>query len=357
MEKLKIGFIGGGDVFEKHHYPTLQHLPQYNLIAVSDTESLQLDKLAKEYNIPFLFSDYREMLNLPLDIAAVCSPVTTHTEIALDILDAGKHLFLEKPAAFSVQECDSLIEKAKASTGKIIIGYNQRYIPNITKAKKIVDSGELGEIQAIQFLFSSGHHVTELPEWRKYRQKGGGAFIEESCHILDLFTWFSKHPITRVVSASSNLGGCDDNPVAFVAETKNHVLFEAIVSDTLPGQNQFTILGKNKILRVFAHRFDGIDIQPRGVFDGDIKKRITDFIKFFQNLPQSGKLWKLGGAYNLSYYHMWKDLYKAITEDNPVLNSLQETRRVQLLLQALIDSADRGHWISIEDGQVEEKQR
>lgn len=348
MNTLDIGFIGCGGVFTKRHYPTLKRLPQYRIVACSDTNRTRLDELQKDYGIKSTFTDYRDMLQkVPMDVAAVCSPVTTHAQMALDILDAGLNLFLEKPATFTVDECDHLIEKAKTTSGKIIIGYNKRYMPNLQKAKQTLYSGELGQTEAAQFLFSTGHMVGNLPHWRKNRALGGGSFIEESCHILDFWTWFSDKPFTRLCSVTSKLGGCDDNPVAFMAENQEGALFQALVSDTLPDQNRFTILGKDKVMRLYPHQFDGFEIQPRGVYDGDLKYRMRNALRFTRYLPQFGRLWKLGGVYHLSFYHMWKNFYKAIMNDAPVLNSLEETRNVQILIKALVDSADQNKWIEI----------
>ncbi|MBD3383821.1 hypothetical protein GF407_02740 [candidate division KSB1 bacterium] len=348
MKTLDIGFIGCGGVFNKRHYPTLKRLPRYRIVACCDTNRIKLDKLERDYGIKSTFTDYRDMLQkVPMDIAAVSSPVTTHTQIAMDILDAGLHLFLEKPATFTIEECDRLIEKAKSSPGKLIIGYNKRYMPNIRKAKQALERGELGQIEAVQFLFSTGHRVAELPDWRKERALGGGSFIEESCHILDFWNWYSDKPFNRVCSATSRLGGCDDNPVAFMAENQDGALFQALVSDTLPDQNRFTILGKDKVMRLYTHQFDGFEIQPRGVYDGDLKQRLQNGVKFIRYLPQIGTLWKVGGVYHLSYYYMWKNFHEAITNNVPVLNSLEETRNVQILIKALVDSADQNKWIEI----------
>ncbi len=348
MKRLDIGFIGCGGVFNKRHHPTLQHLPQYRIVACTDTDKSKLDEVQRRYGIKSTFTDHHDMLQkVPMDIVAVCSPVTTHAQMALDILDAGLNLFLEKPATFKVDECDQLIDKAKSSPGKIIIGYNKRYMSNIQKGKKVLQSEELGQIEAGQFLFSSGHHVRDLPAWRKERAQGGGSFIEESCHILDFWVWFSDKPFTRLCSVTSKLGGCDDNPVAFMAENQHGALFQALVSDTLPDQNRFTILGQEKVMRLFPQQFDGFEIQPRGVFDGDLKYRLQNALKFTRYLPHLGKLWKIGGAYHLSFYHMWKNFYEAIVNDAPVLNSLGETRDVQVLVKALVDSADQNKWIEI----------
>jgi predicted dehydrogenase len=348
MKTLDIGFIGCGGVFSKRHYSTLKRLPRYRIVACTDTNRTRLDELQRHYGIKSTFTDYRDMLQkVPMDVAAVCSPVTTHAQMALDILDAGLNLFLEKPATFTIEECDQLIDKAKTSPGKILIGYNKRYMPNIRKAKQTLESGELGQIEAAQFLLSTGHRVEGLPHWRKNRALGGGSFIEESCHILDFWTWFSHKPFTRLCSVTSKLGGCDDNPVAFMAENQDGALFQGLVSDTLPDQNHFTILGQEKVMRLFPHQFDGFKIQPRGVYDGDLKHRIRNAVKCTRYLPQLGKLWKLGGVYQLSFYHMWKTFYEAIMNDAPVLNSLEETRNVQILIKALVDAADQNKWIEI----------
>jgi myo-inositol 2-dehydrogenase/D-chiro-inositol 1-dehydrogenase len=141
MKKLKIGFIGTGSFARKAHYMSLARIDSAEIVAIC--ENTQIDRmleLAEKYDIPEQYTDYTQMLTkADIDaVFAIMRPTFGLKKITCDILAAGKHLFLEKPAAMSVKDMQEMVEAAKKSGCYTMVGFNRRHIPILVEAHKRV---------------------------------------------------------------------------------------------------------------------------------------------------------------------------------------------------------------------------
>src|ERR1700733_10110576 len=111
--RLRLGFVGCGRATQKLHLPGFRHLADWEVIAAADTEEGRLNAAANRFGIPRRYLDYQALLADPdVDAVAVCVPPRLHAEISLAAIAAGKHVFIEKPLAVSLQECDQILEQA-----------------------------------------------------------------------------------------------------------------------------------------------------------------------------------------------------------------------------------------------------
>ena len=114
--KLRFGLIGCGRVTETLHLPALKQLDDADVVALADISGDRLNKVADLFHIPDRYPDYQCLLaDCSIDAVAVCVPARFHVDVALAALEAGKHLFIEKPLALGLDECDRLIEVKKLS--------------------------------------------------------------------------------------------------------------------------------------------------------------------------------------------------------------------------------------------------
>ncbi len=110
MPRIRCGVIGLG-WFGKIHVDTLKSLPLAEVAAVSTRREWRLKEIAERYEIPKAYNDYRDMLaDKDIDMVTIVTAVRDHFKPTIDALRAGKHVFLEKPMAYSVEECDGIIE-------------------------------------------------------------------------------------------------------------------------------------------------------------------------------------------------------------------------------------------------------
>ncbi len=147
MQPIRLGVVGCGAIAQVHHLPNLYDLPDhFRVTAVCDVSAGAAAAVAQKFNVPNHFTDYRELLNSDVEAVLLCQ-TDPKTEVAVAALDAGKHLFIEKPMCYSLQEADAIIA-AQQRSGKVgQVGYMKVYDPAYEYAKREVD-----EMQNIRFV-------------------------------------------------------------------------------------------------------------------------------------------------------------------------------------------------------------
>ena len=145
---IKVGVIGIGNM-GKHHARNYSDLPECKLVAVCDLDKELVNSLSKKYSCNG-YSDYKEMLEKEgLNAISLVVPTKDHTKIALDVLNQGVNLLVEKPIASSIEEAKKIVEKAKEKGLVLTVGHIERFNPGILKLKQIIDEGKLGTVRSI----------------------------------------------------------------------------------------------------------------------------------------------------------------------------------------------------------------
>jgi predicted dehydrogenase len=137
-------------------------------------------------------ADWREAIALPgVDVVIVATTNDLLTPIARAALDAGRHVLVEKPAARSAAELESLAASASRGPGRVKVGFSLRFHPAIRRAKQIVDSGEAGPVMFVRARYGHGGRLGYDREWRADPAvSGGGELIDQGVHLVDLARWF-----------------------------------------------------------------------------------------------------------------------------------------------------------------------
>ncbi len=157
---IKLGLIGCGRAAETLHLPALRWVPEIEVVAVADIDLNRLQRVAERFHIKRRYSNFTALLDDPVvEAIAVCVPPELHGEVALAALDAGKHLFIEKPLALSLEQCDQLIQRATCSSSITMVGFNLRWHRLVRQARTIIQQGVLWRI--LQELYQRGwpHHL------------------------------------------------------------------------------------------------------------------------------------------------------------------------------------------------------
>ena len=139
MDMVKIGIIGCGGIANGKHMPALKKLKDVEMVAFCDIIEERAQKAAKEYGVPGakVFTDYKELLKLDLDVVHVLTPNKQHSFITVDALEAGKHVMCEKPMAINTVEAQKMLDAAKRTGKKLTIGYQSRFRQDSMYLKKL----------------------------------------------------------------------------------------------------------------------------------------------------------------------------------------------------------------------------
>ena len=191
MDKVRIGIIGCGGIANGKHMPALKKLPDVEMVAFCDIIEERAVKAAAEYGVEGakVFTDYKELLKLDLDVVNVLTPNKQHSFITVDALESGKHVMCEKPMAINTAEAQKMLDAAKRTGKKLTIGYQNRFRPECRYLKKCVEAGDLGEIY---YARAQAIRRRAVPTWGVFldeENQGGGPLIDIGTHALDLTLW------------------------------------------------------------------------------------------------------------------------------------------------------------------------
>lgn len=181
--KNKVGIIGYGIMGQIRHKAISEIIPG-TVIAISDPN------LNIKIDLPNL--SHQEIINHP-DIGSIiiCTPNFLNKELTIKALNAGKHVFCEKPPAFTAQDVYKIRETERKSGGsKLMYGLNHRHHDSIIHMKKLIDSKEYGNVLWMRGRYGKSVTVDYYNQWRSKKElAGGGILMDQGLHMLDLFLY------------------------------------------------------------------------------------------------------------------------------------------------------------------------
>jgi predicted dehydrogenase len=199
MSKKRFALIGAG-LFGEVHARVYAEDPQVEFAAVCDLNRERAREIAEKYQAGRYCTDWREVAQDPkIDAASVATPDFAHTEIAVALASAGKHILVEKPLATTVPECEQIIAAAKAGRVKLMVDFHNRWNPPFHEAHRLVRSGELGEPRLVYFRLSN---TTFVPlKMLSWANRSSVLWFLGS-HAIDMVCWLVGEWPNRVYSVS-----------------------------------------------------------------------------------------------------------------------------------------------------------
>lgn len=206
---LKYALIGCGRISPNHIASALER--KLNIVAICDIVSSRMDDTAIQFKLPDSvkkYTDYKEMIiNEKPDLVAICTESGKHGQIALECLDLGCHLIIEKPITLSLEEVDKIIIKAKQKKLVVSVCHQNRFNKSIVKIREAVEANRFGKI-----LHGAAHirwrrdenYYTQAP-WRGTWEQDGGALMNQCIHNIDLLRWMMGDEIEEVFGMTDKL--------------------------------------------------------------------------------------------------------------------------------------------------------
>jgi len=248
-QKLTIGIIGLGGVAQAH-LQAFDLLDNLTIVSVCDVRMDVADAVSKRVSA-IAYTDYRDLLaEGNIELVMVLTPASTHREIVEAVAAAGIHVFCEKPIAVTLEDAEAMVATCKQAKVKLFYGSCYRYLPAIVKAKQLIQSGAIGDVQLMTEQLIGGHgkeNYTELPPIH-YPLGGpggpGSGLVDHGVHLMDIFAWLND---SEIVSAQGQglVSGAPASSEFMVMQLANgalgHLLYSAATYPTgLPNEGMFS---------------------------------------------------------------------------------------------------------------------
>ena len=156
-EQVRFGIISTSWWADLIHLPSLKSHPQAEVAAICGRNRDRAEEMAKKYEIPLVFSDYREMIEKgKLNALVVGTPDDLHYQITMDALDASLHVICEKPLAMNAKQAREMYEKAESVGVNHMAYFCWRWLPHYRRLRKLIDEGYIGGLYQCHMRFQGG---------------------------------------------------------------------------------------------------------------------------------------------------------------------------------------------------------
>ncbi len=191
ISQLNIAVIGAGAIGLKHLEGFSGH-PAARLVAVAETSVERGQAAIEAFKVPTLVSDYREILNREdIDIVSIALPNYLHASVALEALEAGKHVVLDKPMATNADDAEKVAALARSKGLHLMVGQNQRFSLKAQTLKQMCLDGKLGDLYYAKATWLRRSGIPRIGSWFTSKQfAGGGCVYDIGIHVLDLALHF-----------------------------------------------------------------------------------------------------------------------------------------------------------------------
>ena len=338
---MRLGIIGCGFVTVDLHLPALRRVPEIEVAALADArperaaEAVRRLPGARAVDVEALLRDGS------LDAVAVCTPPATHAELAIAALDAGRHLFLEKPVAPSLEEAGRILERAAPSPAlRVLVGFNFRRHRLVERARQVVEEGRLGRVQAVRTAFTSPV-LDEKLEWKTQRGLGGGALFDRAIHHFDLWRFVLGEEVAEVFALTRSQDG-DDQSVVVTARTVEDTPLTALALDDSAITHDLAVYGADAALFADCCRFDGFHVATRTEPPGSPAARVRRAREALRRPGESYRAVRGGGDFRISYVEEWRHFARVVRGEAAASPTLADGRAALQIALAAARSADLG---------------
>lgn len=197
-KNFRVGFIGAGNV-TKRHVDAIGRRSDTTVVAVADPMLDSAKRLAEPYGADTSESGDTILERSDIDVVYICTPHHLHHPYALRALRAGKHVFIEKPMANTVEECEQINQAAKENGLTVGIGHHQRYFPHMKRFRELLQDGAIGELRQINDRLVVDNQWSKRAQWWKQKSTaGGGGLMNIGVHQIDRCLWLVGQLPTNV---------------------------------------------------------------------------------------------------------------------------------------------------------------
>jgi predicted dehydrogenase len=337
-QPLRIGIVGAGGMGTRHA-AAWSRVPGVTVTGVADINHEKARKLASQHDA--VGHDSASALlddaNANVDIISMCVPTSLHRELCVEALQAGKHVFCEKPMALTVADCDAMIAAAKAAGKLLSIGQVVRFFPEYANAKRLIDSGAVGKPAVVRVRRGGGFPHTDT-NWFADPAQSGGVVYDLLVHEFDWLLWCFG-PVKRVYARSltERMAAGEFGQLDYALVTLRHE--SGVVSHA-----EGTWADPGGFATSFEVAGDG------GLLSHDSRKA-TPLVRSLRREGQVGPGVPLPSsplaAHDNPYYREIAAFAKSVREGTPLAVTAEEGRAAIAVAQAAAESARTGQAVEL----------
>jgi 1,5-anhydro-D-fructose reductase (1,5-anhydro-D-mannitol-forming) len=241
------GLIGAGRIADDRVLPGINAFPGNKLVAVVSRDQGRADAVAKKFGAQHAYTSYDEMLRNPeVTVVAIHTPNALHAELAIAAAQAGKHVFCDKPMATSVADAERMVAECDKAGVKLGVFFHNRFMPCFTDTRRIIASGEIGEVQLVQLEASPGARPGgRLGSWRVDPSIAGlGTTYSIGVHVYDILRYLLASEVATASAFFDKPRGVMEEINMSMLRFENGVIAQLSVYENSPlPHNDFIVYG------------------------------------------------------------------------------------------------------------------
>lgn len=341
---MRYGLIGCGRISVNHFAAAKEN--NLEIVAICDVIPAHMDEKIEKFELGNVkkYTDYKEMIEKEnLDLVAISTESGKHARIALDCIEKGINLIIEKPISLSLKDADAIIENAEKKGVVVCACHQNRFNKSIQKIREAVEEGRFGRMLhgTAHIRWNRGESYYKQAPWRGTWEEDGGALMNQCIHNIDLLRWMMGDDIKEVMAYTDNLNHdfieAEDLGMALVKFGNGSYGIIEGTTNIYPSNleetlylfgNQGTVKAGGKSVNIieewsFADNKDNAD---------EVKA------KFHENPPN---------VYGFGHNPLYKDVIAAIKEGRKPYVDARAGRRALELVLAIYKSAKEGQPVSL----------
>lgn len=212
MSKIKYALIGCGRIAPNHIAAALHHADRLELTAVCDVVPAHMEALLSKFDLQDTpvrrYTDYHEMLRAEKpELCAIATESGKHAQIALDCIENGANLIIEKPIALSLSDVDAIIERASQKGVQVCACHQNRFNKAIQKIRGALEKGQFGRLLhgTAHIRWNRSEDYYKQAPWRGTWEQDGGALMNQCIHNIDLLRWMMGDEVDEVMAYTDRL--------------------------------------------------------------------------------------------------------------------------------------------------------
>ena len=303
------GLIGYGKIGDRHVEHIIAH-PEAQLHSIFDIKADRLNLFRNKYKGIQTYDSLQGILNEPaIDIISICTPNSTHADIAIAAMKAGKHVLVEKPMAISKVDCEGMIHIALKTGKSLFVVKQNRFNPPVQAVKKLVEEKKLGKILSVSVncYWNRNEWYYKSSDWKGKKAIDGGTLFTQFSHFIDVIYYLLGdmqilHAQMANVSHQGMIEFEDTGIVSFLLKDTHApgVLHYTTSAFQKNMEGSITIFAENATIKIGGKYLNTIDYQATDGFDikdlpagassnnyGDYEGSMSNHDKVIDNVIQS----------------------------------------------------------------------